>query len=109
MTETAMPDDPAATAEPEVLVQLTMNSPNSTVAVSGGDVETDDIRSARQKIVDAFEDNEGDLIVSQIMQDTALPRSDLDRQPFAGLIERFGSVRTPASDGDDAIDGEVVE
>jgi hypothetical protein len=64
--------------------------------VHTADVEpdTDDTRTARQKILDHFEDSEGDQTVTQIMVGTGLNRnltdSTLSRAVDAGLVERVG-------------------
>jgi hypothetical protein len=76
MTDAAIPDDPAAVAEqPEALVQVTPNDPSSVI-IAGG--ETDDTRSARQRILDHLEDTEGPQHVSAIVQGTGLDRRVID-------------------------------
>jgi hypothetical protein len=76
MTEAVSPTDqlaeilPPASAEPA--------APAAAGAELPADDETADGRSYRQRILDAFEDNEGDLTVVQLMQDTGLNRNAVD-------------------------------
>jgi hypothetical protein len=69
--------EPAA-PESEVIVDVKMPALGAASAEPPADDETADGRTYRQRILDAFEDNEGDLTVVQIMQDTGLSRNAVD-------------------------------
>jgi hypothetical protein len=78
----------AATAEVDTVPAVEL------VHTADAEPETEDTRTARQKILDHFQDTEGAQTAAQIMAGTGLNRnltdSTLSRAVDAGLIERVG-------------------
>jgi predicted transcriptional regulator len=90
--------DAAETAapEPEITDDVSVSPPGSASAEPPADVETEDTRTARQRILDHLEDtvDHGPQHISAIMQGTGLNRNQVDstisRMVTAGLVERAG-------------------
>jgi hypothetical protein len=98
MTDAAPSTEPTESAQPVDAAAATAEvdpAPASEpVHTSDAEPDTEDTRTARQKILDHFEDSEGDQTVTQIMVGTGLNRnltdSTLSRAVDAGLVERVG-------------------
>jgi hypothetical protein len=89
MTDAALPADqpaeipPPASAELEVILEVDVNmrAPGAADAASPQadvDIETEDTRTARQRILDHLEDTEGPRHVTAICTGTGLDRSVVD-------------------------------